>query len=193
MNWLSRCDVMWCGSWNEFCWVCLYCNLEILHEICVFFDTVHICKHWVINDSISSIEHNVFDVSVCGLYKCAAQLSVFCWCKASSQWMVGACCFEIHILFWDVWHCPLSDTVPYHRKTRPQLLGCCARIMSRTSVKRNFVVALCISNIKHFIVQLTHTNYKNLRLIKIVKIIKADPTCFGSHITIIREPHPVLS
>jgi len=25
-----------------------------------------------------------------------------------------------------------------------------------------------------------------------VKIIKAAPTCFGSHKTIIREPHPVL-
>jgi len=28
---------------------------------------------------------------------------------------------------------------------------------------------------------------------KIVKIIKAAPTCFGSHKTIIREPYPVLS
>jgi len=26
-----------------------------------------------------------------------------------------------------------------------------------------------------------------------VKIIKAPPTCFGSHKTIIREPHPVLT
>jgi len=26
-----------------------------------------------------------------------------------------------------------------------------------------------------------------------VKIIKAAPTCFGSHKTIIREPYPVLS
>jgi len=26
-----------------------------------------------------------------------------------------------------------------------------------------------------------------------VKIMKAAPTCFGSHKTIIREPHPVLS
>jgi len=30
-------------------------------------------------------------------------------------------------------------------------------------------------------------------MIKIVKIINAAPTCFGSHKTIIREPHPVLS
>ena len=28
----------------------------------------------------------------------------------------------------------------------------------------NFIVAQCINNIKHFIVQLTHTNYKILRL-----------------------------
>jgi len=38
-----------------------------------------------------------------------------------------------------------------------------------------------------------HTNYKNPEIIKIVKIIKAAPTCFGSHETIIREPYPVLS
>ena len=31
------------------------------------------------------------------------------------------------------------------------------------------------------------------KIIKIVKIIKADATCFGSRRTIIREPHPVLS
>ena len=30
----------------------------------------------------------------------------------------------------------------------------------------NFMVAACISNIKHFIVQLMHTNYKILRLLK---------------------------
>ena len=30
----------------------------------------------------------------------------------------------------------------------------------------NFMVAPCISNIKHFIVQLMHTNYKILRLLK---------------------------
>ena len=30
----------------------------------------------------------------------------------------------------------------------------------------NFMVAQCISNIKHFIVQLMHTNYKILRLLK---------------------------
>ena len=33
-----------------------------------------------------------------------------------------------------------------------------------------------------------HTNYKIL----IVKIIKSAPTWFGSHKTIIRDPHPVL-
>jgi len=46
---------------------------------------------------------------------------------------------------------------------------------------------------KHFIVQLMRTNYKILRLLKIVKIIKAAATRCGSHITITREPHPVLS
>jgi hypothetical protein len=45
-----------------------------------------------------------------------------------------------------------------------------------------FMVATCIINIKHFIVQLMHTNYKIFRLLKIVKIIKAAPT--GSHKTI---------
>ena len=37
-----------------------------------------------------------------------------------------------------------------------------------------------------------HELYNPL-IIKIVKIMKAAPTCFGSHKTIIREPHPVLS
>lgn len=51
----------------------------ILLSMCVFYDTVHICKLWVINYCISSIEHNVFDVSVGGLCECAAQLiSLFC-------------------------------------------------------------------------------------------------------------------
>jgi len=45
----------------------------------------------------------------------------------------------------------------------------------------NFMVAPCINNIKHFIVQLTHTNDKILRLLITVKIIKAAPTCFGSY------------
>jgi len=36
-----------------------------------------------------------------------------------------------------------------------------------------------------------HTNCKNSQIAKIVTIIKAAPTCFGSHKTIIREPHPV--
>jgi len=34
---------------------------------------------------------------------------------------------------------------------------------------------------EHYIAQLMHTNCKILRLLKIVKIIKAAPTCFGSH------------
>jgi len=50
-----------------------------------------------------------------------------------------------------------------------------------------------MNNIKHFIVYVMHTNYKIIRLLKIVKIIKATPTCFGSHKTIIREPYTVLS
>ena len=52
------------------------------------------------------------------------------------------------------------------------------------------MIAPCINNIKQFIVQLMHTNYKILRLFK---IIKAAPACFGSHKTIIREPHPMLT
>jgi len=51
----------------------------ILLEICVICDAVHICKRWLINYCISSIEHNVFDMSVCGPCECAAQLtSLFC-------------------------------------------------------------------------------------------------------------------
>jgi len=34
----------------------------------------------------------------------------------------------------------------------------------------NFMVALCINNIKHFIVQLMHTNDKILRLLKQLKL-----------------------
>jgi len=34
----------------------------------------------------------------------------------------------------------------------------------------NFMVAPCINNIKHFIVQLMHTNYKILRLLKQLKL-----------------------
>jgi len=37
---------------------------------------------------------------------------------------------------------------------------------SELAVKLNFMVAPCISNIKHHIVQLMHTNYKILRLLK---------------------------
>jgi len=36
--------------------------------------------------------------------------------------------------------------------------------------KRVFMVSPCISNIKHFIVQLMHTNYKILRLLKYLKL-----------------------
>jgi len=35
-----------------------------------------------------------------------------------------------------------------------------------TSSSMNFMVAPCISNIKHFIVQLMHTDYKILKLLK---------------------------
>ena len=43
------------------------------------------------------------------------------------------------------------------------------RSANQTNVKymsMNFMVAQCINNIKHFIVQLMHTNYKILRLLK---------------------------
>ena len=96
LNWLSRwCDVEVKMSCVEF--VCTV--ILILLSVCVFYNTVHICKLWVINYCISSIEHNVFDVSVCGPRECAVQLtSLFCWHKASCQWVVGACCFEISTL-----------------------------------------------------------------------------------------------
>jgi len=50
------------------------------------------------------------------------------------QWVVGACCFEISTLSWDIWQCSSSDTMPYHRKTGPHLPGCRAEIMLSTSV-----------------------------------------------------------
>jgi len=37
-------------------------------------------------------------------------------------------------------------------------------------VSLNFMVVPCINNIKHFIVQLMHTNYKILRLLKWLKL-----------------------
>ena len=41
-----------------------------------------------------------------------------------------------------------------------------------------FMVTPCINNIKHFIVQLTHT-CKKVELLKHIKIMDAAPTCFG--------------
>ena len=38
--------------------------------------------------------------------------------------------------------------------------------MFQHTVKESFIVAPCINNIKHFIFQLMHTNYKILRLLK---------------------------
>ena len=36
----------------------------------------------------------------------------------------------------------------------------------KQTMNMNFMVEPCINNIKHFIVQLIHTNYKILRLLK---------------------------
>jgi len=36
-----------------------------------------------------------------------------------------------------------------------------------------------INNIRHFIIQLTHTTLKNVELLKYFKIKEAAPTCFG--------------
>ena len=41
------------------------------------------------------------------------------------------------------------------------------------------MVTPCISDIKHFIVQLMHTTLKNVELLKHFKIKEAVPTCFG--------------
>jgi len=43
----------------------------------------------------------------------------------------------------------------------------------------NFMVKPCISDIKHFIVQLTHTTLKNVELLKYVKNKKTALICFG--------------
>jgi len=45
----------------------VYTVILILLEIGVFCHTVHVCKLWVINYCISSIEHNMFDMSVSGV------------------------------------------------------------------------------------------------------------------------------
>jgi hypothetical protein len=46
-----------------------------------------------------------------------------------------------------------------------------AAAASRTmKTNLNFMVAPCINNIKHFIVQLMHTYYKILRLLKQLKL-----------------------
>ena len=39
-------------------------------------------------------------------------------------------------------------------------------VWAERSSSLNFMVAPCINNIKHFIVQLMHTNYKIIRLLK---------------------------
>jgi len=47
-----------------------------------------------------------------------------------------------------------------------------------------FMATLCITDIKHFIVQLMHTTLKNVELLKHFKIKGAAPTCFilqGNH------------
>ena len=44
------------------------------------------------------------------------------------------------------------------------------KIRTLNKVSLNFTVAPCINNIKHFIVQLMHTNYKILRLLKWLKL-----------------------
>jgi len=54
------------------------------------------------------------------------------------QWVVGACCFEITTLSWDILQCSSGDTVPYRRNTRPHLCGCHVEITLHTSV-RGFV------------------------------------------------------
>ena len=41
------------------------------------------------------------------------------------------------------------------------------------------MVSPCINNIQHFNYQLTHTTLKNLELLKLSKISKTAPTCFG--------------
>ena len=41
------------------------------------------------------------------------------------------------------------------------------------------MVTPCINDIKHFIVQLTHTTLKNVELLKHFKIKEAAPTCFS--------------
>ena len=39
-------------------------------------------------------------------------------------------------------------------------------VSENTKINLNFMVAPCINNIRHYIVQLMHTNYEILRLLK---------------------------
>jgi hypothetical protein len=56
---------------------------------------------------------------------------------------------------------------------------CCACNLLPNRCKRNFMVTLCINDIKHFIVQLMHTTLKNVEILKHFKMKEATPTCFG--------------
>jgi len=61
------------------------------------------------------------------------------------------------------------------------------------SIFVHFMVTSCISNIQHFIFQLTHTTLKNVKLLKHFKIRKTAQHVSVYKETIIRELQPVLS
>ena len=69
---------------------------------------------------------------------------------------------------------PIANIKPYltpwrivlEKPTGSPLVIFSAFYGTRRSITMNFVVALCINNIRHFIVQLIHTNYKILGLLK---------------------------
>ena len=74
---------------------------------------------------------------------------------------------------WAVYACISSCLIPLCGGSRfiqnTDTQNRCKRLIFQkhlTVTEMNFMVARCISNIKHIIVQLMHTNYKILRLLK---------------------------
>ena len=106
------------------------------------------CKRWIKNYCISTIEHDLFDASVCGLCECATEMTSLFWCKALCQWVVGTRRFGISTLSWDIWQCSPGDTAPYRGKTRCQLpenvMYISKRICQRESYSNSVVVSMLV-------------------------------------------------
>ena len=121
----------------------LICTLAV--KLCCF-------GSWICLNVVKNIENYAVS-TVCG------------WAQQLNQ-----CCFPLFSLGTEVWvfvvrRCGVSIKV---LSSVPPFLRLYAHSNLRTPehFMINFMVAPCINNIKHFIVQLMHTNYKILRLLK---------------------------